>query len=88
MLASQRDIKFYKGVLLIDIHRHLCHGGTFMSIEELDIFLKDYADLTFMSCSNMNYDQMQVLKELSKQFSVSIGMSVDHFDKDEIKLKF
>ncbi len=86
--ASTADIKFYKGVILIKIHDKLTADGTLMSIDELDYFLKDYADLRNESCSDLNKFQMQQLKEYSKQFACTIGMGVDAFDKDEINLNF
>jgi hypothetical protein len=88
MKATTKDIKFYKGVILIEIHNKLCHDGDFMSIEELDNFLKDYADLTNESCSDLNHWQMQQLKEYCKQFACSIGMGEDALDNDKTTLKF
>jgi len=87
--ASQADIKFYKGVLLVKIHDKLTSDKTYMSIDELDTFLKSYADLNELSCGEMTHEQMQILKEYSKQFASSIGMGVDAFDKDnEINFNF
>ena len=88
MKATTKDIKFYKGVILIEIHKQLRENGDFFSIEELDNFLKDYADLTHESCSDLNHFQMQQLKEYSKQFATSIGMGEDCFDNDKTTLKF
>jgi hypothetical protein len=85
--ATQADIKFYKGVLLIKIHDKVIADGAYMSIDELDELLKAYADLEGISCSDMNNEQMQILKEYSKQFATSIGMQ--DFDNDKrIKLNF
>jgi len=86
--ASTTDIKFFKGVMLVKIHDQLIADGTYYSIDELDTFLKAYSDLEGLSCSDMTIDQMQQLKEQSKQFACSIGMGVDAFDKDKINLKF
>jgi len=86
--ASTADIKFYKGVQLVKIHDKVISDGAYMSIDELDTFLKAYANLEGLSCSDMSHDQIQVLKEYSKQFAVSIGMSVNTFDKDKINLNF
>ena len=87
-MATKADIKYYKGVILIEIHNKLIHDGTFWSIEELDNFLKDYADLFGLSCSDLTHWQMQQLKEMSKQFACSIGMGEDCFDKDKTTLNF
>lgn len=101
--ASTADIKFYKGVMLVKIHERLVKDiieirknaseelavyFEDITIEELDSLLKYKADLTGMSCSDMTKKQIQDLKERSKEFSVSIGMSVNTFDKDKIRLNF
>ncbi len=87
--ATQSDIKFYKGVLLVNIHSKLVSDKTYMSIDELDEFLKAYSDLEGLSCSEMSHNQMQQLKEYCKQFAASINMGVDAFDKDKrINLNF
>lgn len=77
MKASKEDIKFYKGVILIQIHDYLTKEQTFLSLEELDNFLKDYADLFGISCSDMTHNEMQELKEYSKQFAMSVGLDLD-----------
>ena len=79
--ASKADIKFFKGVQLIHIHNQLTKDGTFISLDELEDFLKAYADLDGVSCSKMSHEQMQELKEFTKQFACSIGMGEDYFDK-------
>ena len=81
--ATQSDKIFYKGVLLVKIHDKLTSDGTFMSIDELDKFIKSYADLEDISCNDMSHEQMQQLKEYSKQFAASIGMGETYFDKQQ-----
>ena len=86
--ATKADIKFYKGVLLIEIQRHLNHNGEFYSIEELDNLIKYESELIFMSCSEMTTDQMQDLKEGAKKFATDKGMGEGRFDADEIRLNW
>lgn len=85
MKASTIDIRFYKGVILQRIHSELTKVQA-ISIDELDEFLKHYADLDLKSCSDMTHDEMQILKEWSKQFAMSIGVDID--DNNEINLNF
>lgn len=75
--ASNGDITFYKGVLLKQIHKEVVSKGAIISIDEMDLFLKDYADLPNLSCLDMSHDQMQQLKEWSKHFAMSIGLDID-----------
>jgi hypothetical protein len=86
--ATKSDITFYKAILLVKIHTKVVSDGAYISIDELDKFLKSYADLEGISCSNMSNEQMQILKEYSKQFACSIGMSESEFDKDNDDLDF
>ena len=101
--ASTADIKFFKGVMLVDIHKQLVRDiieirknaseelavyFEDITIEELDALLKYKADLTGISCSDMTKKQIQDLKESSKQFACTIGMGVDAFDNDNIQLNF
>lgn len=79
MKASSTDIKFYKGVLLEQIHKHLVSTGTYFSLEETDNFLKAYADLSG-SCLSMSHEELQILKEYSKQFAESIGCVIKNID--------
>ena len=75
--ASKRDITFYKAILLEQIHKEVVSKGASISSEEMDLFLKDYADLANMSCLDMSHDQMQQLKEWSKFFAMTIDLDID-----------
>ena len=86
--SSTTDIKFFKGVLCVKIHDKVVSDGAYMSIDELSDILKAHADLEDISCSDMSHEQMQQLKEFSKQFATSIGMSENEFDKDNDDLNF
>ena len=80
--ATPKDIKFYKGVMLVKIHDKLTSGGTYVSIEQLDSDLKEYADLKGISCSDMTKEQFQQLKLWSKDFIEHYSIGID-FDYDE-----
>lgn len=85
--ASTADIKFYKGVQLVKIHEQLVKDKAGITLNELDKYLKSYADLEDMSsehyssCSCFSHEETQDLKEMSKQFACSIKMGFDYFDK-------
>lgn len=81
-MASTKDIKFYKGVLIELIRAQLNKDGVEMSYDELDGFLKYRAGLFEVSCKDMTHEQMQDLKEWSKEFAASIG--VDIKDQEEL----
>ena len=81
--ASTKDKKFYKGILLIKIRRKLISDGTYYSVEELDLFLKAYADLEGISCNDMSHEEMQILKEFCKQFARSIGLVIKESKNEE-----
>lgn len=81
--ATTKDKKFYKGVLLDKIHTKLVKDKTYISIDELDLFLKAYADLESISCNDMSHEQMQTLKEYCKQFARSIGLVIKE-SKNEV----
>ena len=81
-MASPKDIKFYKGVLIELIRAQLNKDGVEMSYDELDGFLKYRAGLFEVSCKDMTHEQMQDLKEWSKEFAASIV--VDIKDQEEL----
>lgn len=83
---SARLIKFYKGVVLNKIHTHV---GNEFTIEELDVFLKDYADVEG-STTKMSLEDLKTLVEWSLYFANSIGLDLDYpADKldEQINLK-
>jgi len=81
-MASTKDIKFYKGVLIQLIRAQLTEDGVHITQDELDGFLKYRAGLFEVSCKDMTHEQMQDLKEWSKEFATSIG--VDIKDQEEL----
>lgn len=81
-MARTKDIKFYKGVLIQLIRAQLTEDGVHITQDELDGFLKYRAGLFEVSCKDMTHEQMQDLKEWSKEFAASIG--VDIKDQEEL----
>ena len=82
---SQPLIKFYKGVVLEQIHTKLVADGTVVSIDEVDELLKSHAD-SVGSCSDMSKEELKDLVEWSKQFAASIGLDID--EGNGINFKF
>ena len=85
MTGSKKLQKFYKGVILQKIHSYLNKDLTSYTINELDIFLKDYAD-TQKSTVNMTLDELKLLCEWSLYFANTIGLKID-YPKDELDYK-
>jgi hypothetical protein len=82
MMASNKDIKFYKGVLIELIRAQMSEDGLEVSHDEIDGLLKYRAGLFEVSCKDMTHEQMQDLKEWSKQFAASIGVNIK--DQEEL----
>lgn len=76
--VTTSDRKFFKGIILVKIHDKLTSDKTYMSIEELETFLKHYADVPDISIAHKDFthEMMQILKEFSKQFANSIGLEI------------
>ena len=74
---SKKLIRFFKGVLLPEIHSHIIKS-TYISVEELDIFLKDYSNFTGSCADKDNSENMKELVELSIYFGQKIGCDVDY----------
>jgi len=79
---STKLIKFYKGVVLQKIHSHVNIETYSFTIQELDIFLKDYAEVVG-SFSNMTLEQLKDLVEWSLYFGNTIGVKID-YPKDDL----
>jgi len=71
-----RLIKFYKGVVLVQIHSKLVSDGSIVSIDEVDDLLKDFAD-SVGSTKDMSKEELNDLIEISKQFALTIGLDID-----------
>jgi hypothetical protein len=77
--GTQADKEFY--YLLRDkIHSKLLADGNMMCKDEVHIFLKAYADLANVSLATITHEQLQILKEYSKQFAYTIGIDIDISD--------
>ena len=86
-MANRRLIKFYKGVVLQKIHTHVNKDGATMSIDQLDMFLKDYSELSG-STLKMTLEEMKTLVEWSLYFANTIGCKVDYpTDKLDLQIQ-
>ena len=81
-MANKKLIKFYKGVVLTQIHSKLTKDGTLLSIEQTDSLLKDFADVD-LSTIKMTNEQLQELIVWSFQFADQIGLTLD-YPSDEL----
>ena len=84
---SKRLIKFYKGIVLENLHTHLVQNGTMISIDELDSLLKSISSLD-KSTTKMTTDELNELiidafipkeKEIVRANFTEIGMN-NNFD--------
>lgn len=73
--AQRIDKEFYFKIR-DKIHRKLLADGNIMCKDEVHKFLKHYADLTNVSLSSITHEELQQLKEWSKQFAESIGLTI------------
>lgn len=74
---SQKLIKFYKGIVLNQIHNHVNKESHSFTKKELDIFIKDYADVKG-STTKMSLEELKTLVEWSLYFGNTIGCKVDY----------
>lgn len=74
---TNKLIKFYKGIVLQKLHTHIVKSKTIMSIQELDFFLKHYAEIE-KSTTEMTKEELKTLVEWSLYFANSIGCKVDY----------
>lgn len=79
-MSSPKLIKFYKGIILPKIHDHVSIS-TEMSIDDLDLFLKDYADLEG-STTKMSLEDLKSLVEWALYFANTIECKVDYPQDD------
>lgn len=75
MKASSKDKEFYFAIR-DEIQSKLIADGAGISKSELHTFLKWYADLENVSLSTITHDELQTLKEWSKQFAQTIGLTI------------
>lgn len=76
-MANKKLIRFYKGIVLQQIHSKLTKDGTTISIEQTDSLLKDFADID-LSTIKMANEQLQELIVWSFQFADQIGLTLDY----------
>lgn len=76
MKASSQD-KLYYFNLRDQIQRHMSNtDGCLLSKDELHNYLKWYADLDHVSMKTISHEDLQILKEWSKQFAATIGLDI------------
>jgi hypothetical protein len=74
---SAKLIKFYKGIVLNKLHSHVNKETVTFTIGELDIFLKDYADVKGSS-TKMTLEELKGLVEWSLYFANTVGLKIDY----------
>ena len=81
MKVSKADIKFFKGVLLVNLHDELNKTHTRYSLEELENLLKYMSDIDLnTSVKDITKDQMQDLKESAQFLAVQCRIKITRDD--------
>ena len=76
-MSKKSKIKFYKGTLRVLIQRQMSSIGTYKSLDEIDVILKNYSDLN-KSCLLMEDEELKELIFWSKEFALEIGLKIDN----------
>jgi len=84
---NKKLIKFYKGVVLEQLHTHLVKNGTIISIDELDVLLKSITGLD-KSTTKMTTDELNELITDAFDLGDSVGIHLNYPDNEfELKIK-
>lgn len=78
---NKRLIKFYKGVVLEQLHTHLVKNGTMISIDELDALMKSMAGLD-KSTTKMSTDELNELITDAFDFGDQVGIYINYPDNE------
>jgi len=74
---NKRLIKFYKGVVLEQLHTHLVKNGTMISIDELDVLLKSITGLD-KSTTKMTTEELNELITDAFELGDSVGIHLNY----------
>ena len=80
---NKRLIKFYKGVVLEQLHTHLVKNGTMISIDELDVLLKSITGLD-KSTTKMTTDELNELITDAFDLGDSVGIHLNYPDNEYV----
>jgi hypothetical protein len=78
---NKRLIKFYKGVVLEQLHTHLVKNGAMISIDELDVLLKSITGLD-KSTTKMTTDELNELITDAFDLGDSVGIHLNYPDNE------
>ena len=78
---NKRLIKFYKGVVLEQLHTHLVKNGTMISIDELDVLIKSITGLD-KSTTKMTTDELNELITDAFDLGDSVGIHLNYPDNE------
>ena len=78
---NKRLIKFYKGVVLEQLHTHLVKNGNIISIDELDVLLKSITGLD-KSTTKMTTDELNELITDAFDLGDSVGIHLNYPDNE------
>jgi len=78
---NKRLIKFYKGVVLEQLHTHLIKNGTIISIDELDVLLKSITGLD-KSTTKMTTEELNELITDAFDLGDSVGIHLNYPDNE------
>jgi len=80
---NKRLIKFYKGVVLEQLHTHLVKNGTMISIDELDVLLKSITGLD-KSTTKMTTEELNELITDAFDLGDSVGIHLNYPDNEYV----
>ena len=80
---NKRLIKFYKGVVLEQLHTHLVKNGTMISIDELDVLIKSITGLD-KSTTKMTTDELNELITDAFDLGDSVGIHLNYPDNEYV----
>ena len=78
-MNTSRQIKFYKGVILVKYHEKVVADGAFLSIDECDELLKGLWDID--SVSNLSFEEMKDFIEHCKFQCAQIGLDIKDLEE-------
>ena len=84
---NKKLIIFFKGEVLVKLHRHLNNKGNILSIDEVDKMLKVHAGFDKnKSCKDMTINELQELITWSFDFGDHNGIHLNYPDNEWTKI--
>ena len=84
-MANARLIRFYKGIVVDQIYKHLNRDNLVMTFEQVDSFLKSHAKIDMSSIQMSNEELHHVILK-SFEIADAIGLELDYPQDEKDKL--